>query len=438
MNQAVKAPYTAEIEGRVLLERDAWFDPWRRPRGTTAKAIVAEVVNELGNYERHFGLRKRRRRPDDQNTFEESVAAVVSNLMHRELTQTGGKLAVSLSHQVLGRAGRYRSQVLSKVFPELLERMASREMDWLRLKKGEQKPFGLARATTIQATPRLLRRMTDRAIGFEDLHRVKGGEVLILKRSKDDAEDAGDYLDYTDTAETRAFRKEIERINRWLEDAEIDFDDFTAPDKAVDPSERRLLRYFNNGSFEEGGRLFGGFWQGLKKRERREGIMIDGEAVVTLDFAQMAPRILYGMVGVSPPEGDIYQIPGFGRYREGVKKLFAAAMFSAEAFRRVPQGTRKLLPEDMPVGMMVEQIKTHHRPIAHLLFTGVGFKEMFRESEILIDALLALIDKGVVALPIHDALVVPYSKLALVRDTMLNVFREHTGVEGQVSLEGSD
>jgi hypothetical protein len=62
---------------------------------------VAEVVNELGNYERYFGRRKRRRRPDDQKTFE---ASVVSNLIHRELTKSGAKLAVFHSNQVPGCA----------------------------------------------------------------------------------------------------------------------------------------------------------------------------------------------------------------------------------------------------------------------------------------------------------------------------------------------
>jgi len=65
---------------------------------------VAEVVNELGNYERHFGRRKRRRRPDDQKTFEASVVAVVSILIHRELTERGAKLAVSHSNQLSGCA----------------------------------------------------------------------------------------------------------------------------------------------------------------------------------------------------------------------------------------------------------------------------------------------------------------------------------------------
>ena len=61
---------------------------------------------------------------------------------------------------------------------------------------------------------------------------------------------------------------------------------------------------------------------------------------------------------------------------------------------------------------------------------------MFRESEILIDALIALIDQRVFALPIHDALVVPSSKVSIASKVMLGVFEEQTGVEGMVSVEG--
>jgi hypothetical protein len=75
------------------------------------------------------------------------------------------------------------------------------------------------------------------------------------------------------------------------------------------------------------------------------------------------------------------------------------------------------------------------RPIAHLLFTGISFKEMFRESEILIDALLALIAQGVVALFIHDALVVPSGKVSIARKVVLEVFQGVDGVEGRVSIK---
>ena len=55
---------------------------------------------------------------------------------------------------------------------------------------------------------------------------------------------------------------------------------------------------------------------------------------------------------------------------------------------------------------------------------------MFRESEILIDTLLALIDQGVVALPIHDALVVPSGKVSVAKRVMLDAFKGQTGVGG--------
>jgi hypothetical protein len=45
----------------------------------------------------------------------------------------------------------------------------------------------------------------------------------------------------------------------------------------------------------------------------------------------------------------------------------------------------------------------------HLFCTGIGFKLMFIESECLIDVLLALIDRSIVALPVHDAVIVPVS-----------------------------
>jgi hypothetical protein len=387
--------------------------------------IVADVLNQLQNYETHFGLRQRRRRPADQKTFDMSVAALICDLLHRELTLPGGKLAVSLSNQVLGRAGRYGCPVLSKTLPELLKRMATPEMDWLQIEKGKQGYFGEGRLTTIHATPRLLRRMAEHAITLEDFKRAKGEEVIILKRSKDEAEGVGDYVDYRDTPQTRAYRSEVNRIHDWLEQADIDFDDSAAADKVVDPSDRLVRRYFNNGSFEQGGRLFGGFWQNLKKQERLDGILIDGEAVATLDFGQMALRILYGMVRAPAPEGDAYRIPGLEGHRKGVKKLFNAALFATEPFSRAPRGTRELLPERTSVDLMMERIKERHTPIAHLLFTGVGFQVMYQESEILVDALLTLTDGGVVALPIHDALAVPASKVSLVKDTMLSVFADH-------------
>ena len=51
--------------------------------------------------------------------------------------------------------------------------------------------------------------------------------------------------------------------------------------------------------FDLSGRLFGGFWQGLK-RARRAGIRIDGEPVATIDYSSMFARLAYASKGVRP------------------------------------------------------------------------------------------------------------------------------------------
>ena len=47
-----------------------------------------------------------------------------------------------------------------------------------------------------------------------------------------------------------------------------------------------------------------------------------------------------------------------------------------------------------------------HAPIAELFGTGIGFKLMLIESEILVRALEHFAQKGITALPLHDSVLV--------------------------------
>ncbi len=424
-----------ETNGEAEKPRDRRFDPWRRAASPAAQAIVDDVRAQLENFEKHAGLRRRKRRPTDQRIFEQSVAAIVCDMMHRELTAPGGAVAISLSNQVLGRRGRYGSPVLSKVLPDLLARMAAPEMEWLSLTKGQRGFFGEGRLTTIKPTMRILARMRDAGITLADLGRNDSDETIILKAPKRNRHDSGELLDYKDTAKTIKYRDQMVRINGWLAHAQIDFDDAASPDKLVDTGDRRLRRVFNNGRFDHGGRLYGGFWQDLGKLERAKGLTIGGQSVVALDYGQMAPRILYGMAGAQPPSGDMYIVPGLERHRALVKLLLNAAQFRDKRFTRYPQGAKDLSEERMGVSDVMKRIEAHHQPIAHQLFTMVGFNVQFRESEILVDVLLRLIDQKVVALPIHDALVVAESDGPAAKGIMVSAFHDHTGVEAIVKVE---
>ena len=61
--------------------------------------------------------------------------------------------------------------------------------------------------------------------------------------------------------------------------------------------------------------------------------------------------------------------------------------------------------------------------------------QLFRkESDILVDVLLTLKTQGIVALPIHDAVLIMDEHQEVAQKVMIEVFEEHTGLTPQVSL----
>jgi hypothetical protein len=394
--------------------------------------VVAEVLKQVGNYERHKGLRERGRRASSQETFEAIVTAVVCDLTYRYLANRAHGVAITRSKTRLGKRWRYKPPVETEALPKVLDYLASRELDFIVQKVGEGVP-GAAKSTTIKPGPCLIRRIREFDVG--DVARVNGGETVELRAEKLRDDVPGELLDYQDDETTERYRSELRQINEWLAKADIEFDELAAHDKIVDSKDRWLRRIFNNGSFHEGGRLYGGFWQSLTKRERAEGIIIDDEAVTALDYGQMTPRILYGMVGAKPSCDDLYQVPGLENCRDGVKKVLNAVLFSDKALSRKPKGTRALLPKD-DFRSILTRIEAFHLPIAPLFGTAVGLQAQFTESQILVKVLLDLAGKGVVALPIHDAIVVKQSAAQEAEDVMKTIFREMTGVDGLVSRDG--
>ncbi|OGU22264.1 MAG: hypothetical protein A2580_07510 [Hydrogenophilales bacterium RIFOXYD1_FULL_62_11] len=421
--------------------RDRPFNPFRIAHSETAKTVVADVLNQLQNYEGRFKLRQRARRPTDQKTFERIVETAVCDLVHRELTHPGGWAAIPLSKQVLSSKDRYRSPVLSKALPEVIKRMSSPEMSFVEFEKGHHsrqsnsdKP---SRQSVIRAGKRLRARIQDSKLCLSDLGLDKYEETIIL-RKKDELSKKSLSLRYQDDAHTCMHREQVLRINDWLEQADIGFDHADNTGRPVDVNSRRLVRIFNNGSFQQGGRLYGGFWIPLSQQQRLDGIVINGCSAVSLDFGQMAARTLYGMAGVTPSFDDAYKVPGLEKHRNTVKTVFNSMLHASTRHTRLPIGSRGQLPRGVGADEVINAITAFHSPIKDYFYSGRGMEVMFKESQILVEVLLRLIDEGVVALPIHDAIIVSEEDANIARRTMLDVFYEHTGVAGQVEVEHRD
>jgi len=417
---------------------DSPFSPWRFAKTASSKAVVMEAIEDVQRYEEHHGLRKRARKPHDQETFELTVEAILCDLMHHRLCRRPCGIYVTRSNAVLRHRNRYRARAYGKTFPNVLDRLATPGLGWLVQEVGDGDGRQGARRTTIRPGRQLLERMADQGVTVADLGFACLAEPIILKREKVDFWDEAQVIDYTDTEETGRFRREMREINDWLRTADLDYGTFRGDIGPIpDTSERALRRIFTQGDFGCGGRLFGGFWQAMGKDDRFDRLVIDGEAIVELDYAQMGPRQLYGMVGAVPDMNDLYAIPGFEKYRKGIKIVLSAMVFHDKPLSRMPRGAGGKFPKGARIGEIIEAIMRHHSPIADLLFNGVGHHVQFQESQIMVDTLLRLRSQRIVALPIHDAILVADSKADAARQVMVDVFTRHVGLPGLVEASST-
>ena len=425
---------TAELspEDQTDLPRDRPFEPWRRAATARTTELVRTVVDLVEQREAEVSPRKRRRRPVDQQIMEDTVEALVCDAVHRELTAPGGRVMVPLSNQVLGTRSRYRAPVLSKALPHILDMLSG---SVLEVSKGHRNPFGKALQTTVALTSDFRKTVQARAVSLQDIRRDQGGELIILKQAREDYWSGGTLLEYDDTPETNRYRSELERINAAIAGLDLDFDQEHPRASQVDLGDRALRRIFNNGRFDHGGRLYGGFWQALSKKDRAAALRLDGDVAVTLDYRQMGPRLLYARSGATPP-ADCYAVPGFEHYRSGWKKLLNAMLFAGPDLARLPKGTADLLPERIGAKQAVQLLLDHNAPIAPYIHRDVGFEIMFSESQLLVALLLELEKQEIAALPIHDAIIVPEHREEDAQEAMIDTFEHQTGLTGEVSREG--
>lgn len=436
------APYSEDTipTAEVTPSRDKPFNPWRVPHSSAAATIVQEACQILLHYEKRHALRKRARREADQTTFENTVQALICDLIHHHLTGEGGGVFITRSNTVLRTPDRYRAAALNKTLPDILDRLAAREVGLIRQTLGCTAPDGKAKRTVIRAAPRLIGMVTAHGLTINDL-RVGRHRELIQLNDRDGRRGAGSRkgicVAYEDTCRTERYRSEMRLINKWIGEAHLSYDKplVRSRDGIHSIHDRVMRRVFTRGSFGSGGRLFGGFWQPLKKAQRLDHMRIAGERIAELDFGQMCPRIAYGLVGATLSMEDAYDIPGFEQDRDGIKIVFNAMMFRDTPMCKFPEGVRGMFSGKPKIAEVTGAIEAAHPALGEVFYTLAGHRLQFHESQIMVDLLFRLVDLGIVALPIHDAVLVASSKADKTRQVMLEVFRDHTGLEGRVAIE---
>ena len=210
----------------------------------------------------------------------------------------------------------------------------------------------------------------------------------------------------------------------------------------------------------KGGRFYargkGGIYQRMPG-ELRECLNIDGEETIEMDFKCEHLNLLYAKQNIDMWKmmKDAYSIDGINcEYRFIVKTALLVMLnckksnnlFSiiyAHFNKDKEQWRRKIFFEkfmkeysdEQKFNEFIEKIKNKHSYIENYFCSGIGAILQRYDSDIMAEILDKCLEEGIVALPVHDSVIVKKKHLEKVKNIMENAFNNHTGFEAQVTYE---
>ncbi len=426
-----------------------------QPESEAARNALAAALREVEAYEERRrraptsdGTKRRRRQRPAQLKFEVATRAILCEAMVAAVSEIDHGFRCPRSKGVLEKIDRSRSPAINPLLPQVLDVLEA--LGFISQAIGYIGIEGERVQTVVRPAAALSQLCEAFDLTIDDFHREDPGDEVILRGVKSEGSERAADIAYIDTGETRQMRAEMQAINAHLRHADI-----RVADSAVDSFRRKLRRIFSNGSFECGGRLYGGFWvDGLKAEARLRSIRIDCHPVIELDYGQCALRILYGMSGAQPPKSDLYAVPGLAQAdRDDIKTLLSSLTFVDETHvHKLAPLARKLCPDIRPpidgdlehfadaaaLTRVLDLVRRHHAPIAAHFPSTVGHRVQRIESDIMVQLLLTLNGKGITALPIHDAVLVRRDCAEKARAIMAEVFQAIAGVTAVVREAISD
>lgn len=422
-----------------------WLNLHRCPRTLAMQQLVAVITNEALDLEHALKLRKRARKPADRVIFDRLITGIVCSMAHAVLLE-GPEVRRAVRLGRMTESARYRPVNSGQLRP-LLDLMSHPALGNLISRQIGRRAWddrpGVA--TIVAAGPRLAALVESNGLTLDDIGERSGREVIILRSTREQAnrgnQDGGsaDLSAYEDTPETIAMRADVTAINERLQMANLQVDESErAEDGPVDTTQRVLYRVFNDGTWDRGGRLYGGFWQQLSGAERCNAVTIDGEPVAEFDYGSMQPRLALTLSGVVTDPGiDLYHVPGYERHREDFKGLLVAALASYSPLARYPQGVAMSLRGVLKAPDALALLTGQYPGLEPWLGHGRGLELMRTESDIAVRVILEANRKGFVVLPIHDSFLVPRSRTEETRTLMIEAFQAVTGtkVEPKVNLK---
>lgn len=402
------------------------------------------LVDELAS--RITAKEKRRTRdPRTEKKFRHGLKVLLLNLLLTIKLPRKTLLAVKKGAGDYTEDTRYDSKWLAyKPFIAAYEGLL--ELGLITETKGHwDKVTNKGKVTRTEPSPpfkRVLDKMFPEEVIMFTVHPDK--ETIVLKDTK------GKRKDYKDNEFTKEARANLEIINgclnrHWfdLDMTEEEFKSFYAviqkrhkkdehEPATVNYMARNLYRVFNNGTFAEGGRFNGGWWEYIPSGYR-QCITINQKGTVEIDYSGFHPRMLYALEGMDMGERDPYVIKGIENDR-ALGKI---------TFTKLLNGDKRLDEPDnfdaKKIGMnwkeFLKKMEEYHPHIKHYFRTGYGLELQRKDSDIAEKVLLHFAKRNIPCLPIHDSFIIHHALRDELQEVMEREYRLVFESEAKIKLD---
>jgi hypothetical protein len=402
-------------------------------------ADISEAINE-GKGE------SRKRDMNTEKKFQYALKVLVLNLLLTEKLPRKTELAVAKGAGDYTQATRYDSNLLAyRPFMAAYHGL----MD-LKLIQEATKGYWLAaegkgKLTRIEPTNLLRKKLKalfpDEVIGFT-VHPSK--ETIRLKDAK------GKLKKYTDTPFTKKARTNLQTINGCLNRHWYDLDmtgqqfkEFygllqkrhkkeSQTPATLNYEARSLYRVFNNGKFTQGGRFYGGWWEGIPSQYRKY-ITLNQKYTVEIDYSGFHPRMLYAIKGKDMGQRDPYVIDGILSDRDLGKLAFTKLLNGQKQLRK---------PDDFDehkTGISWKEVlvamEEYHSPIKEYFRTGYGLELQRKDADIADKILLHFAKRDTPCLPVHDSFIIHHALADELKDMMEQEYKLMFELEPKTKLD---
>ena len=262
-------------------------------------------------------------------------------------------------------------------------------------------------------------------------------------------------IDYKDTNHTATMRQDLKAFNDLLQITHVDIGNryFPYVERKKSKKQKRATRIpltqhnkfvhrvFNNNSWLEGGRYYGGWWQQLSEENRRH-IRIHGERTIEVDYSAIHIMLLYCRKGINYSGQDPYtielaEIPDPQTRRWLIKQVLLTAV-NAKDVPTTCAAVRWTVSKDLPddyawpnirmdddfIIEIINKLKNLHPDIAEFLCTGAGIELQNEDSQMASIIINKFTKDKVPVLPIHDSFIVQEDYASELREVMITAYQD--------------